>query len=54
MYVPPAFAEDRVDVLQGAMRRTGLANLVTMGASGQMASPLPMMLDASAGQFGTL
>ena len=41
MYVPPAFAETRIDVLQGAMRRTGLANLVTVGTAGLLASPLP-------------
>ena len=54
MYVPPAFAEHRVDVLHGAIRRTGLANLVTVGAAGLLASPLPMMLDAAAGSYGTL
>ena len=54
MYVPPAFAETRIDVLQGAMRRTGLANLVTVGTAGLLASPLPMMLDAAAGPYGTL
>ena len=54
MYVPPAFAETRIDVLQGAMRRTGLANLVTVGTAGLLASPLPLMLDAAAGPYGTL
>lgn len=54
MYVPPAFVEDRLDVLQGAMRRTGLANLVTAGAGGLMATPLPLMVDAAAGPYGTL
>lgn len=54
MYVPPHFAEDRVDVLQDAMRRTGLANLVTLGPDGLMASPLPLMLDDGDGPHGTL
>lgn len=54
MYVPPHFAETRVPVLQDAMRRTGLANLVTVGPDGLMASPLPLMLDAEDGEFGTL
>ena len=54
MYVPPAFAELRVEVLQDAMRRTGLANLVTVGAAGLMASPLPLMLDSDGEGFGTL
>ncbi len=54
MYVPPAFTEDRVDVLQGAIRRTGLANLVTVGAAGLMATPLPLMIDPATGPYGTL
>jgi transcriptional regulator len=54
MYVPPHFAEDRLDVLQDAMRRTGLANLVTIGPDGLLASPLPLMLDAADGPYGTL
>ncbi len=54
MYVPPQFAEERIDVLQGAMRRTGLANLVTLGPDGLLATPLPLMLDAGDGPFGTL
>jgi transcriptional regulator len=54
MYVPPHFAEDRLDVLQDAIRRTGLSNLVTVGPDGLMASPLPLMLDATDGPYGTL
>jgi transcriptional regulator len=54
MYVPPHFAEDRLDVLQDAIRRTGLANLVTVGPDGLMASPLPLMLDPADGPYGTL
>jgi transcriptional regulator len=54
MYVPPHFAEERLDVLQDAIRRTGLANLVTVGPDGLMASPLPLMLDATDGPYGTL
>ncbi len=54
MYVPPQFAEERIDVLQGAIRRTGLANLVTLGPDGLLATPLPLMLDAGEGPFGTL
>jgi transcriptional regulator len=54
MYVPPQFAEDRLDVLQDAMRRTGLANLVTVGPDGLIASPLPLMLDAADGPYGVL
>jgi transcriptional regulator len=54
MYVPPHFAEERLDVLQGAIRRTGLANLVTVGPEGLLASPLPLMIDPNDGEFGTL
>jgi transcriptional regulator len=54
MYVPPQFAEDRLDVLQDAIRRTGLANLVTVGPDGLIASPLPLMLDAADGPYGVL
>lgn len=54
MYIPPHFAEHRPEVLHAAMRRTGLANLVTCGPDGLMASPLPLMLDAAEGPHGTL
>ena len=54
MYVPPHFAEERLDVLHGAIRRTGLANLVTVGPDGLLASPLPLLIDAADGELGTL
>jgi transcriptional regulator len=54
MYIPPHFAEDRLDVLHDAIRRTGLANLVTLGPDGLMASPLPLMIDPADGPYGTL
>ncbi len=54
MYVPPHFAEDRLPVLHRAIRRTGLANLVTLGPDSLMASPLPLMLDDADGSNGTL
>jgi transcriptional regulator len=54
MYVPPQFAEDRLPVLHTAMRAARLASVVTMGPDGLIASPLPMMLDAEAGPYGTL
>jgi len=54
MYVPPAFAEDRLPVLHAAIRRTGLANLVTVTPDGLIGSPLPLMIDAEDGEFGTL
>lgn len=54
MYIPPHFNEDRLDVLHAAIRDAGLATLVTMGADGIEASPLPLLLDPAEGPFGTL
>ena len=54
MYIPPHFAEHRPEILHQAIRRTGLANLVTATAEGLQASPLPLMLDAEDGAHGTL
>jgi len=54
MYTPAYSREDRLEVMQDAMRRIGFATLVTMGDSGLEASHLPMVLDAGAGAFGTL
>ena len=54
MYIPTQFAEDRLPVLHEAIRHAGLANLVTTGPDGIIASPLPLMLDPGAGPYGTL
>ena len=54
MYVPPLFKEDRIDVLHDAMRRTGLATLVTLSQDGLIASHVPMLLDADPAPYGTL
>ena len=54
MYVPPLFKEDRIDVLHDAIRRTGLATLVTLAADGLIASHVPMLLDPDPVPYGTL
>ncbi len=54
MYVPPLFKEDRIDVLHDAIRRTGLATLVTLAADGLIASHVPMLLDPDPAPYGTL
>ena len=54
MYTPVAFAEDRLPVLHRAIQESGLANLVTMGPEGILATPLPLLLDPAAGPYGTL
>ncbi|MEA1673958.1 FMN-binding negative transcriptional regulator [Nitrospirillum sp. BR 11163] len=55
MYRPPHFKEDRLPVLHQAMAAIGLANLVTVAADGMpQASPLPLLLRADEGPYGTL
>lgn len=54
MYLPPMFAEQRIDVLHAAIRHTGLATLVTVSADGLIASHVPMLLDSDPAPYGTL
>jgi transcriptional regulator len=54
MYVPPLFKEDEVPILHEAIRRTGLATLVTYGADGMEASHVPLLLDPDPAPYGTL
>ena len=54
MYVPLAFAEDRIEVLHAAMRAAGLATLVTQTLDGLIASHVPMLLDSGPAPYGTL
>jgi len=54
MYLPRHFAEDRLEMLYATIAQTGLATLVTLGAEGLVATHLPLVLDADAGELGTL
>jgi transcriptional regulator len=54
VYIPPLHQEDRVDVLHDAIRRTGLATLVTLTGDGLIASHVPMLLDPQRAPYGTL
>jgi transcriptional regulator len=54
VYIPPLFKEDRVDVLHAAIRRSGLATLVTLTGDGLIASHVPMLLDPEPAPYGTL
>jgi transcriptional regulator len=54
MYVPPAFAEKRVEVLAAMMRAAPLANLVVWTGRGFEASPLPVLYDPEPAPFGTI
>lgn len=54
MYVPPAFREDRTEVLHAAIRAASLPVLIGTGPDGLIASHIPMLLDPDAGPLGTL
>ncbi|HEV2527151.1 MAG TPA: FMN-binding negative transcriptional regulator [Thermomicrobiales bacterium] len=54
MYRPEHFAEDRVDRLHAAIDQYPLGLLVTVGAEGLVANPVPFLVDPAAGPFGTL
>ncbi len=54
MYLPPAFREDRIDVLHDTMRRPGLVTLVTLTSDGLIASHVPMLVDSEPAPYGTL
>jgi transcriptional regulator len=54
MYLPPAFREDRIEVLHDVMRARPLATLVTAGAHGLMANHIPFLIDPAASDKGTL
>jgi len=54
MYVPAAFAEDRIPVLHAAIREYSLATLVTLTADGLLASHLPLMVEPGPAPYGTL
>ncbi|HEX5952477.1 MAG TPA: FMN-binding negative transcriptional regulator [Rhodanobacteraceae bacterium] len=53
-YPSPAFREDRIDVLQAAVRALHFGALVTRPESGFATSYLPWELDATRGPHGTL
>jgi transcriptional regulator len=54
MYRPPAFREDRVEVLHSLIEAHRLGLLVTGGAEGLVANLVPFTLDRSRGPNGTL
>jgi len=54
LYIPAHFREDRTEVLHQAIRQTGLATLVTLGADGLEASHVPLLLDPESGPQGAL
>ena len=54
MYVPSAFAEERLDKLHDFIARHDFATLVTAGDGDVIASHLPALLLPARGRFGTL
>jgi transcriptional regulator len=54
MYRPPAFREDRIEVMHALMRAHPLATLVTGGEHGLMASAIPCLIEADGSEFGVL
>ncbi len=54
MYIPSAFSiTERSDIF-GMIRACGLATFITAGPDGPMVTPLPMLLNESEGELGTL
>jgi transcriptional regulator len=54
MYTPKAFEVDDLAILHAAIQQSELATLVTMTTRGLVASHLPLMLDETKGEYGTL
>jgi len=54
MYLPPAFAEHRPEVLHDLIRRHGFATVVSDGPNGLAATQLPVLLDPAHGTHGRL
>jgi transcriptional regulator len=54
MYTPKAFEVTDLAVLHAAMKHSELATLVTMTTQGLVATHLPLLLDETKGEYGTL
>ena len=54
MYIPPAFKVDDAESIRAIIRDARLANLVTATAEGPVATPMPLFLDDTEGEHGTL
>jgi transcriptional regulator len=54
VYTPPLFKIEDLPAIHEAMRAARLATLVTAGPDGLIGTPVPLVLDASEGEFGTL
>jgi transcriptional regulator len=54
MYVPPSFRDDDLASLHATMRAARLCSLVTATAEGLVATPVPLLLEATEGEHGAL
>lgn len=54
MYRPPAFKEDRIDVMHDAIIKNPLGTLVTSGLEGLQGDHVPFLIDPEKGPYGTL
>jgi transcriptional regulator len=54
LYQPPLFRETRPDILHALIRSHPLGMLVSNGADGPVANPLPFLLDADVPPLGRL
>ena len=54
MHIPKHFEENRLDILQQLMQEHPLATIITQGEDGLNANHIPLHLDATAGELGTL
>lgn len=54
MYTPPLFKVEDLPEIHAAMRFARLATLVTHGPEGLLGTPLPVVLEAGEGPYGTL
>ncbi|NCC34542.1 MAG: FMN-binding negative transcriptional regulator [Chloroflexia bacterium] len=54
MYLPPAFQEDRLEVKHDLIHTYPLGLLITAGAAGLIANPIPFILYPDEGTYGTL
>ena len=54
MYQPPHFREDRLEIQHALIRAHPLGLLITAGASGLQANPIPFLVDDRGGGLGML
>jgi transcriptional regulator len=54
MYIPKHFEEPRIEILHGLIKSYPFASLVTLADGDLLVNHMPMLLDSTAGEFGTL